>query len=496
MRHSLIPLPLLLCVALAPAVAAADPLDLHGEGMDLVMKVTTDAPTTAPNALVAPSPVVSSQADLTTQVSTLQTRIQVGLQTGSAAAAVSTGSGWWNSGSVNLGATWAPLSLAKIEVSAQNSLRLQFDPADAAFIDAAQSYSQTRQTGATAAATFTPLAPLNLKVGATTSSTQTQSVTSGAGTGAAATDLLQTESRQMFTQVQLKLLSAVSLDGGGKLESTGVYWSGARAGSYAALDPSIGATVKPWDGASWRFSLERAAAPLDPNQFVGYAPVGAAPTTGTPAELAALQPNREWRYKAALEQKAGDIDLTASILAAHLQTYAYVAPYGLAPGRIDSGSGDRSEVQAGLAAPLPLFGLSPFTIKASAAWRASQAEDPVSGVVGRLSGESPYDASLTLSQALWGTAMRWGMTAQATGPARTYLTTQTTQLSATAGVGGFLEYNPGPMTLQLQLANLLGGERDQHDIYYIGPRDLSAVDRMDDLRTVDRTIRISLIRPL
>jgi len=480
MRFSFAVLAFASCCALAPALArAADSVDLlQANGVDLSVKTTTPGAQT-----------VASQTDLTTQISALQTHIELGLQTGQTpvtAGVVTPVGGWWNTGTASLSATWTPTTLAKVEVGAQNSLRFEADPGDPLFADAGERTLQSRQTAAHGSITLTPASPLNLTVGAGAS----EAVQDSQAAGAASVDRLETQAQQLFTQLEWKPASLIALDAGGKVESTGVYWAGARAGSFAALDPSIGATLKPWTGAAWRFTLARAATPLSTDQFIGYA------SAVTPTELVNLQPNREWRYEAALEQKAGAIDLTASFTQARLATYAYLAPYGSTAGRVDMGVGDRSEVQAGLAAPLPVFGLAPFTLAASGAWRESQAQDPLTGQTGRLSGESPYDASLSLSQAVGVLGMRWGMTAHATGPARSYLTSQVTTLSATAGLGGFLEYRPGPVTLQLQLDNLVGGDRAQQDVYYAGPRDLSVIDRTDALHTTDRTIRLSISRAL
>ncbi|MDB5461089.1 MAG: hypothetical protein JWO72_2830, partial [Caulobacteraceae bacterium] len=466
---------------LAPrTVRAADALDLHGNGVDLTVDMHATAPTNA----------VGSQAALTTQMQTLQTHLQLGMETGANPAA-GAGSGWWNSGKVDLGAVWAPTALAKVEVSALNAMRLDYNAADPVWADASQRYNRSRQSEGRAAITLTPASPLNLQVGAAASDSTVESA-SISGAGAVSSDLLQTQARQMFAVLTWKPLGQIRLEGAGRVESTGVYWSGARAGSYAALDPSVGATVTPWSGASWRFTLERAAEPLTADQFVGYLPAG---PEQAPAGLT-LQPNREWRYQAAVEQKAGGVDLTASVLHASLQRYAYQAPYGLEPGRTDIGSGERSEVRAGVAAPLSLFGVPQLSVQASGAWRASMAADPLTGTLGRLSGESPYDASLSLTQAARGLNMRWGVTAVAAGPARSYMASQVSSRSATAGLGGFWEYHPGGLTVHLQLDNLLGGDRLQRDVYYAGTRDLNVVDRVDQSRAADRAVRISLIRPL
>ncbi len=495
MRKALCFLPLLAAAGLAPALAWAQSAPVQGDGVDVALQVSATQPTILDDGVSAsiftPAPVVSSQAHLQTQSGPLAAHVQLGLQTGATSGPYA--SGWWNSGAADVGAAFSPNSAAKLQVGATNTLRLQFDPGDPVMGAGMQRFSQSRQTGATAAATVSPTQTLSLKVGAAASGAASQSVT---GAGAASTNLLQTQDRRMFAAAAWKPLDLVGLDGGAKLESTGVYWSGARAGAIAELDPNLGAAVTPWTGASWRLSLERATAPLDVNQFVGYAPVGTAPAAGGHGAMT-LPPNSEWRYRAAIEQRAGAVDLTASILRANLRTYAYVAPWGPDAGHVDSGAGQRSEIDAGLAAPLPLLpGLAPLTLKASGAWRQSTAADPLTGVMGRLSGEHPYDASLSLTQALPAVGMRWGMIAQASGPTRTYLGSQVASVSASAGLGGFVEYQPGGMALQLQVDNLLGGDRDQRDTYYAGPRDLNVIDHSDVVRITDHMVRIALIRPL
>jgi hypothetical protein len=159
------------------------------------------------------------------------------------------------------------------------------------------------------------------------------------------------------------------------------------------------------------------------------------------------------------------------------------------------GSGDRSEVSGGLAAPVPLLGRAPFRFEAQATWRASAVQDPITGALGRMSGERPYDASLSLSQAV-GAGMRWGVTAQASGSQTNLGPTQTSSLSPTAGLGGFLQYDARPVTVRLSLDNLLGGERDERDVFYSGGRDLGQIDHAGETRTVDRGFHISLIRAL
>jgi hypothetical protein len=310
-----------------------------------------------------------------------------------------------------------------------------------------------------------------------------------AGSGAEIRDQVQTLQRQMSAGLTWKPLSALSLEAGGRVQATSLLWSAGRASAYADLDPDARLSLTPWSGGSLRLSVEGATTPLSQDQFLGYG------QGGPEAFLAQVQPSREWRYGATVAQKAGPLDLTASLVQARVQTFAYVAPYGGLGARVGMGEGDRREVQAGLAAPLPLFGWSPFTLEANATWRDSAVQDPLTGTLGRLSGERPYDASLSLSHAV-GAGMRWGLTARASGPQVNLGPTEVASLSSTAGVGGFLQYQARPVTLRLSLDNIVGGERSEHDVLYSGLRDLNMVDHASDVRTVDRGIRLSFIRPL
>lgn len=460
--------------ALEPAPVRADAVQpLQAAGVDLSITASSPDPQT-----------VVSRTDIAAQISALQARLQVGMQGGQAmAAAGAPSAGWWNSGEARLSATWTPAPLAKVDLSASNSLRL--DAAPTGLDDGGRRRVETRKRALQGSMTLAPNAPLHLTLGAESAADTVLSAPVGG-----VTDVHQTQAQRLFAEAQWKPAAPAAFDLGGKMEATGVYVAGLRLLSYAVFDPSLGATLEPWAGASWRLSLTRAAAPLSPDQFIGYG-AGAGPVG-----LANLQPSREWRYEALIEQKSGSLDFTARLTQARLQSYAYLAPYGQTAGRVGSGAGDRSELQAAVQAPLPRFGLGPFTLKASGAWRVSQAQDPLTGAIGRLSGESPYDASLSLTQAVAGSRMSWGLTASATGPARTFFTSQVTSLSAAAGLGGFLQYSPGPVTLQLRLENLIGGDRAQQDVYYAGPRDLNVIDRIDALHVSDRAIRLSLSRPL
>jgi hypothetical protein len=329
---------------------------------------------------------------------------------------------------------------------------------------------------------------LDVKVGAKLSS-ELEQTAAIAGSGTETRDQVQTEQREMSAGLAWKPLSAISLEAGGKVQATSLLWAAGRAAAYADLDPDAKLSVAPWSGGSLQLTLERATSPLSQGQFLGYG------QGGPDIAFSEVQPSREWRYGASVAQKAGPVNLSASLVQARVQTFAYLAPSGALGARVGMGEGDRREVQTRLSAPLPLFGLQPFTLEARATWRDSAVQDPLTGVLGRLSGEQPYDASLSLSHAL-GASGRWGVTARASGPQVNLGPTQVANLSPTAGLGGFVQYQTRPVTLRLSLDNLVGGERSERDVVYDGLRDLNVVDHTTALRTVDRGFHISLIRPL
>jgi hypothetical protein len=458
-------------------------IDLEGRGVALDLNLQATQPD---------RPQVGGQAKLTGELDHLQTRVELGALSGQPAPAqganAADSSGWWNATSAGVGAIWTPSAAAKLEIGARNATRMEFTASDPVFGDAGEHFASRRTSGVTAAATLTPVAPLDLKLGADLSTELEQSAAI-AGSGAETRDQVQTELRKMSAGLTWKPLTAVSLEAGGRIQATSLLWGAGRAAAYGDLDPDAALSVRPWSGGSLKLTLDRATAPLSQAQFLGYG------QGGLGFSLAEVQPSREWRYGAAVTQKAGPVDLGASLVQARVQTFAYLAPSGALGARVGMGEGDRREIQTRLAAPLSLFGLAPFTLEARATLRDSAVQDPLTGAIGRLSGEQPYDASLSLSHAI-GARGRWGVTAKASGPQVNFGPTEVANLSSTAGLGGFVQYQARPVTVRLSLDNLVGGQRSEHDVIYDGLRDLNVVDHATTLHTVDRGFHLSLIRPL
>jgi len=196
--------------------AAGQAIDLEGRGVAVNMSLSAAQPD---------HPQVGGQAKITGQIDQLQTHVELGTQTGQPApgAGAPDSSGWWNSTSAGVGATWTPFGAAKIELGAQNATRVEFTASDPVFGDAGQHYAQHRTSGVSAAATLTPIGPLDLKVGANVS-TELEQTADLAGSGAETRDQVQTEQRQMSAGLTWRPLSAVSLEAGGRVQSTSLLW--------------------------------------------------------------------------------------------------------------------------------------------------------------------------------------------------------------------------------------------------------------------------------
>jgi outer membrane receptor protein involved in Fe transport len=73
------------------------------------------------------------------------------------------------------------------------------------------------------------------------------------------------------------------------------------------------------------------------------------------------------------------------------------------------GSGTRDELQVGIDLPLDRFGIADGLFKVSALWRRSEATDPATGTMRRISGDLPLEASVHYSQQLPFGSSRWGV---------------------------------------------------------------------------------------
>jgi microcystin degradation protein MlrC len=90
----------------------------------------------------------------------------------------------------------------------------------------------------------------------------------------------------------------------------------------------------------------------------------------------------------------------------------------------------------------------------------------------------------------------WALKAQFSGRQLVYQMSQVDMASPTAGLGGSINYRAGPVTLCLQLDNIVGGARTDTSVMFDGSR---AADMQDGVRQThedSRAVRISFVRAL
>jgi hypothetical protein len=471
-----------------PAAGMAQSLDLSGETLDLAVRAIATKPE---------APTIGGEALLKGRFSSLQTMLKLGVETGEKAdqvrsvwtpSLVEPRSGRWTSGTLGLGADWAPIPLAKIELSANAQVRTDSDMTSPVWLSAYDQRVRTGRSSARVTASINPLPNVSLSLGGQTSGGDLHK-----DTASAEASLLQDQSQQMFMTTQWAPVSRLKLEGGVKMESMGVYWKsqGSRTASYSYLEPRLGGSLAAFDGTTLSFFAEGAVSPINTDQFVSFA------QAAEDAAAAEFRPGREWRYQLGLQQRLlSDVELRATLTQARLQSVTDLGPVGSAQAPIAIGSGERRQIEAAIAAPLRMSGLPDLSVRLKGSWRDSQVEDPFTGDPRRLSGEIPYDAELTLGPAASGLGLSWGVAARARGPTSVYEMSQITTRGASAGLGGFVTYNPGPVSIRLQLDNVIGGRLTESNALFDGPRQFNNLGARTETRSLDRAVRLQLSRPL
>lgn len=184
--------------------------------------------------------------------------------------------------------------------------------------------------------------------------------------------------------------------------------------SLTYLKPRAALTWTPGEGSQVRLRLEREVGQLNFDDFV------ASPNVASTGVVVAgnpdLTPLQAWVYEATIERsfwKDGSVVLTYR----HFELSDVVdrAPIlgvgGViladAPGNI--GGGRKTEVQAGLTAPLDRLGLRSAQLKGQVTWRDTKVLDPLTRSNRQISTLHPVDWEVHFSQALPQWRMTWGL---------------------------------------------------------------------------------------
>lgn len=326
----------------------------------------------------------------------------------------------------------------------------------------------TRQTLETKAlsgdvvATMPVMPALDAKVGASASQSDTRNATLGSDNSTH----LQTGDTQVSASLSYRATDKVTVNAGATVETQTANLDGSNANSatYSYVKPQAGVEVTPWHGATAKLGAEQAVEPINGANYMALANL-----SGRPQDLK-IAPDRAWQTQASLEQKLGAASLSASIAQGANGSATELAP--ITGGQTPASVALKKKQKATIALTLPLepFGLSDTQLQSQATWRNSLVRDPVTGAYRRASGEAPREASVGLTKNLSAKDTKIGLTGNLGTTREFYQVGQTTAVRTEPGMGAFLSYTPGPMSMNLSVDGLVGGSQQYSDTFYEGSR--------------------------
>lgn len=395
----------------------------------------------------------------------------------------------WRSENVRFQARWALSSDAELNLSAENGARRAYNAVS--LLGAAGDGQLTRDdTRSAQVRAVARLDRLEAQVGAENATSAFRIRPDDTRSDPSRNWLT---SRRLFGKLAWRPSDRVSLEAGQAVQNFTVGWRGADTitSSAAYLTPNAAVVLRPWRRTTWRLDAEQTLTPIRPDQFAAYAQLA---TTGTGA---APQPDRGWRYGARVEQElGGGARLAAGVSDWRLESVTELGPVGAGEAPVGIGPGGRQQLDVNLTAPLAPIGLGGATLAGELTLRRSHVQDPFTGERRAFSGEAPYRAQLRLSGALAATDLNWSLIAQADGPQTLSQISQVTNLGPTAGLGGAVSYGAGPVTVSLELENLVGGSREVTTYSYTGSRADAALADVIRRNDDSRAVRISLKRSM
>jgi hypothetical protein len=441
---------------------------------------------------------VGGRADFAFQLNDLQTSLQASVEGGDLAGdgadpfAVTARGQSWTGSQAQMTTTWTPSDVARLEISLSDQLKHSLTQVDLLAPQMPTQATNTLSQSAKVTAVLTPLAPIELRVGGEASSGVVDvPATSVAGVLTAVSNL-RNDSGRMFADLTWKPLARFSLTAGEGVQSLGVASQGVGGASYAYVTPHVSGALTPWTNAEWTLSVERSVSQPAAAQFASFMGVADRPAG------VSFQPDHGWSYSAVLKQTLpGAVVVSANLTQSNLQSVTDLGPVGTTQAPISIGPGQRRQVDIALTAPVPVPGSAPLKLSASAGWLQSQVTDPFTGARRPISGDAPYKAEVNLAGGRLGKLpLSWAVKAQVTGPQAIYQMSQVDQISQTAGVGGTLAYKAGPITVGLQLDNIVGGGRTDTALTYAGSRAFDVADGFHQTRDDSRAVRLSFSRAL
>lgn len=202
-----------------------------------------------------------------------------------------------------------------------------------------------------------------------------------------------------------------------------------------------------WDrtaSETWRIVLGRDVAQLDFEDFVASASLDADVVSGGNPRL---EPDKTWRLELARERRFGrDGALVVTLAHERIGDVVDRVPVTAggetfdAPGNL--GEGTRHAVALALGTSLDAFGAPSLRIDAEIAWQRTRVADPVTGERRDISGESPLEGEIALTQSL--PSLEWGIEIELAEREREFRFDETALERSGAGWEVFVEHRFAP----------------------------------------------------
>lgn len=249
--------------------------------------------------------------------------------------------------------------------------------------------------------------------------------------------------------------------------------------------PRFAATWAPSGATQLRARIEREVGQLDFDDFV--ADTDFSTGSGVKAGNPDLNPEQAWVGEVALEQRfwgSGAIVLTLRHfeLKDVIDRAPVTAPNGQvfdAPANI--GDGTKDEVAVTLTLPLQKVGWKGAQLRGQATWRDSEVADPTTGEAREISRLRPLSWEAHLTHDLPQYRLNWGVDVFGGWRETSYRFNEIQDRKLKTWVSVYAEWKPEPdISIRAELANLSErGFRNTRTVY-AGPRDVAALQHVDD----------------
>ena len=281
---------------------------------------------------------------------------------------------------------------------------------------------------------------------------------------------------EAFVTATWRATSTLNLEAGARIETSEISQAGdsTQSASFTFPKPRLAATWSPTKVDQIRLSFERLVGQLNFSDFAASANLVAGQVN---AGNANLEPQREWRTEAAYERKFwGDGSIVATWRHAEIEQVIDVIPVqGVdAPGNI--GDGSRDTWLLSLTAPLRAVGMPGGQFKTDGKWISSRVIDPTTHQSRSISGDRPYEVTLSLINDMPRLKSSWTVELWTGTRIRTWRIEESRLEVYKPWLSATWELKPYKGTSFLfQMNNMLGRDRTRDRVTYEGLRDQSPI---------------------